>query len=227
MANPPAGQRVLVVDDEPSIIDAVSTALRYEGFDVKVATTGRAALSSAQDSPPDLIVLDVMLPDLDGIEVTRRLRADGINVPVLFLTARDSLDDRVAGFEHGGDDYLVKPFAVAEMAARVNALCRRSGSGRPSVLRHDDLEMDCARREVRRAGTLLTLSDKEFAVLEFLLSRPGQAVGRDELIEHCWDSRTDPMSNVVDVVVRRLRLKLREPELIHTVRGRGYRLAAR
>ena len=148
-------------------------------------------------------------------------------MPVLFLTARDSLDDRVAGFEHGGDDYLVKPFAVAEMAARVNALCRRSGSGRPSVLRHDDLEMDCARREVRRAGTLLTLSDKEFAVLEFLLARPGQAVGRDELIEHCWDSRTDPMSNVVDVVVRRLRLKLREPELIHTVRGRGYRLAAR
>jgi len=219
--------RVLVVEDDEDLRVAVTTELAASGLRVGQAGDLAGAHVELANADYRCAVFDRMLPDGDSIGYVHRRRLEGWAVPVLFLTARDSLDDRVAGFEHGGDDYLVKPFAVAEMTARVNALCRRSGSGRPSVLRHDDLEMDCARREVRRSGTLLTLSDKEFAVLEFLLARPGQAVGRDELIEHCWDSRTDPMSNVVDVVVRRLRLKLREPELIHTVRGRGYRLAAR
>jgi DNA-binding response OmpR family regulator len=219
--------RVLVVEDDEDLRVAVTTELAASGLRVRQAGDLAGADAELAGADYDCVVFDRMLPDGDSIGYVHRRRVAGWAVPVLFLTARDSLDDRVAGFEHGGDDYLVKPFAVAEMTARVDALCRRSGSGRPSVLRHDDLEMDCARRAVRRAGTLLTLSDKEFAVLEFLLARPDQAVGRDELIEHCWDSRTDPMSNVVDVVVRRLRLKLREPELIHTVRGRGYRLAAR
>jgi DNA-binding response OmpR family regulator len=219
--------RVLVVEDDEDLRVAVTTELAASGLRVGQAGDLAGAHAELAGADYDCAVFDRMLPDGDSIGYVHRRRLAGWAVPVLFLTARDSLDDRVAGFEHGGDDYLVKPFAVAEMTARVNALCRRSGSGRPSVLRHDDLEMDCARREVRRAGTLLTLSDKEFAVLEVLLARPEQAVGRDELIEHCWDSRTDPMSNVVDVVVRRLRLKLRGPDLIHTVRGRGYRLAAR
>jgi DNA-binding response OmpR family regulator len=219
--------RVLVVEDDEDLRVAVTTELAASGLRVGQAGDLTGAHAELAGADYDCAVFDRTLPDGDSIGYVHRRRLEGWAVPVLFLTARDSLDDRVAGFEHGGDDYLVKPFAVAEMTARVNALCRRSGSGRPSVLRHDDLEMDCARREVRRAGTLLTLSDKEFAVLEVLLARPEQAVGRDELIEHCWDSRTDPMSNVVDVVVRRLRLKLRGPDLIHTVRGRGYRLAAR
>ncbi|WP_410666499.1 winged helix-turn-helix domain-containing protein [Amycolatopsis sp. cmx-4-68] len=218
--------RVLVVEDDEDLRAAVTTELAASGL--RVGQAGDLAGAHAELAADyDCAVFDRMLPDGDSIGFVHRRRQDGWAVPVLFLTARDSVGDRVAGFEHGGDDYLVKPFAVAELTARVHALCRRSGSGRPSVLRHDDLEMDCARHEARRAGTLLTLSDKEFAVLEFLLARAERAVGRDELIEHCWDSRTDPMSNVVDVVVRRLRRKLREPELIHTVRGRGYRLAAR
>ncbi|WP_290062314.1 response regulator transcription factor [Amycolatopsis solani] len=219
--------RVLVVEDDEDLRVAVTTELAASGLKVGQAADLAGAHAELAGEDYDCAVFDRMLPDGDSIGYVHQRRLEGCAVPVLFLTARDSLDDRVAGFDHGGDDYLVKPFAVAEMTARVHALCRRSGSGRPSVLRHDDLEVDCARREVRRAGTLLTLSGKEFAVLEFLLARPGRAVGRDELIEHCWDSRTDPMSNVVDVVVRRLRLKLGEPEVIHTVRGRGYRLAAR
>ena len=217
--------RVLVVEDDDNLRLAVTTELAGSGLCVDEApdlATAHAALTAHRY---DCVVFDRMLPDGDAIGYVHRRRQQGWAVPVLFLTARDSLADRVAGFEHGGDDYLVKPFAVAEMTARVLALCRRGG-GRPSVLRHADLEMDCARREVRRAGVLLSLTAKEFAVLEYLMARPEQAVGRAELIEHCWDSSTDPMSNVVDVVIRRLRGKLREPELIHTVRGRGYRLAS-
>jgi DNA-binding response OmpR family regulator len=175
--------------------------------------------------PFDCVVFDRMLPDGDAIDYVQHRRRAGWSVPVLFLTARDSIADRVAGFAAGGDDYLVKPFSVAEMAARVRTLCRLA-AGRPSVLRHADLEVDCARRAVRRAGVLLTLSDKEFAVLEFLAIRPEQVVSRTDLIEHCWDASADPMSNVVDVVVKRLRRKLGTPELIHTIRGRGYRLGA-
>jgi DNA-binding response OmpR family regulator len=214
----------MVVEDDDDLRLAVTTDLAGAGLAVDQAAdlaTADAALSAGDY---DCVVFDRVLPDGDSIHYVQRRRERGWAVPVLFLTARDSLADRVAGFEHGGDDYLVKPFAIAEMTSRVRALCRRAGAGRPSVLRHADLVVDCARREVRRAGVLLSLTAKEFAVLEYLIARPERAVGRDELIEHCWDSSTDPMSNVVDVVVRRLRGKLREPELIHTLRGRGYRL---
>lgn len=216
--------QVLVVEDDEDLRFAVCAELAENGLGVTECADIAAAHSALSGASFDCLVLDRMLPDGDSADYVYWCRQQGWAVPVLFLTARDRVADRVAGFEHGGDDYLVKPFAVAELTARVLALCRRSGSGTPSVLSHADLELDCARRQVRRAGVLLTLSDKEFAVLEYLMARPEQAVERTELIEHCWDTSTDPMSNVVDVVVRRLRRKLREPELIHTVRGLGYRL---
>ncbi|MBK1789080.1 response regulator transcription factor [Prauserella cavernicola] len=218
--------RVIVIEDDEDLRLAVSTELTASGLRVDTAADLAAADAALSAADYDCAVFDRMLPDGDAIGFVHRRRQAGWAVPVLFLTARDSLADRVAGFEHGGDDYLVKPFAVAEMSARVLALCRRSGAGRPSVLSHAGLELDCARRQLRRDGVLLTLTDKEFAVLEYLLARPEQAVPRGELIEHCWDTTADPMSNVVDVVVRRLRRKLGEPELVHTVRGVGYRLAS-
>ncbi|AGZ43905.1 winged helix family two component transcriptional regulator [Actinoplanes friuliensis DSM 7358] len=218
--------RVMVVEDDEDLRLAVTTELAGAGLTVDQTGAIGAADAALSTGDYDCVVFDRMLPDGDAITYVHRRRQEGWAVPVLFLTARDSLADIVAGFEHGGDDYLVKPFAVAELTARVLTLGRRAGTGRPSVLRHGDLEMDCARRQVRRAGVLLVLTSKEFAVLEYLLTRPEQAVPRTELIEHCWDSSTDPMSNVVDVVVGRLRAKLRKPDLIHTVRGRGYRLAS-
>ncbi|NYI89836.1 DNA-binding response OmpR family regulator [Amycolatopsis endophytica] len=217
--------RVLVVEDDEDLRVAVTAELTAADLRVEAAGDLAGATAALDGADPDCVVFDRMLPDGDAIGYVHRRRQSGWAVPVLFLTARDTVHDRIAGFEHGGDDYLVKPFAAAELAARVLALCRRSGGGRPSVLRHSDLELDCARREVRRGGTLLTVSGKEFAVLEYLMARPDGVVRRDELIEHCWDSSSDPMSNVVDVVVRRLRRKLGEPELVHTVRGVGYRMA--
>ncbi|GLY64185.1 response regulator transcription factor [Amycolatopsis taiwanensis] len=217
--------RVLVVEDDENIRLAVSVELSANGLDVTPARSLAEAGQALGSGQFDCVVFDRMLPDGDAVNFVQQQRNTGWPVPVLFLTARDSVADRIAGFEHGGDDYLVKPFGMAELTARVFVLCRSSGKGRPVVLRHNDLEVDCARRQVRRAGVLLTLSDKEFAVLELLLARPGLVVPRAELREHCWDSSTDPLSNVVDVVIRRLRNKLGEPELIHAVRGVGYRLA--
>jgi DNA-binding response OmpR family regulator len=215
----------MVVEDDADLRLALTTELAGAGLRVDAAADLAGAAEALASVDYDCVVFDRMLPDGDSVAEVHRRRQRGWAVPVLFLTARDSVADRLAGFAHGGDDYLVKPFAVAELTARVLALARRAGTGRPSVLRHADLEVDSARREVRRAGVLLSLTAKEFAVLEYLIARPDQAIGRDELIEHCWDSSTDPMSNVVDVVVRRLRAKLRGPELIIAVRGRGYRLA--
>lgn len=218
--------RVMVVEDDANLRLAVTTTLVRAGLRVDQAADLAAVDAALSTACYACVVFDRMLPDGDAVPYVHRRRQQGWAVPVLFLTARDGVADRVAGFEHGGDDYLGKPVAMAVLAARVLALVRRRGAARPSVLRHGDLEVDCARREVRRAGVLLTLSAKEFAVLEYLIARPEQAVGRDELIEHCWDSTTDPMSNVVDAVVRRLRAKLHEPEMIRTVWGRGYRLTA-
>ncbi|GAA0522837.1 DNA-binding response regulator [Saccharopolyspora subtropica] len=219
-----ATARVLVVEDNEDLRVAVTTELAANGFHVDEAADLASADAALTDGVHDCVVFDRMLPDGDAVNYVHQRSQQGWTTPVLFLTARDTVADRVAGFEHGGDDYLVKPFAMAELTARVFALCRRSGRRRPAVLRHADLELDSARRQARRAGVLLTLSDKEFGVLEYLMTRPERAVTRAELIEHCWDTSTDPMSNVVDVVVRRLRAKLRGPELIHTVRGVGYRL---
>jgi DNA-binding response OmpR family regulator len=222
----PSSARVMVVEDDEDLRIAVVAELGMAGLDVTAAGDLRSADAALRAGNYDCVVFDRILPDGDAITYVHQRRQQGWRVPVLFLTARDSVADRLAGFAHGGDDYLVKPFSVAEMAARVHILCRRPGGARPSVLRIADLEVDCARRTVRRAGVLLILSDKEFAVLEFLATRPDQAVTRTDLIEHCWDATADPMSNVVDVVVKRLRRKLGEPELIHTVRGKGYRLSA-
>jgi DNA-binding response OmpR family regulator len=216
--------RVLVVEDDEDLRFSVSVELGAAGCDVAAAADLATADALLRQGPFSCVVFDRTLPDGDAVDYVQHRRRHGWHVPVLFLTARDTVAARVAGVAAGGDDYLVKPFSVAEMAARVRTLCRRDA--RPAVLRHADLEVDCARRAVARAGVLLALSDKEFAVLEYLATRPEQVVSRTDLIEHCWDSSADPMSNVVDVVVKRLRRKLGPPELIHTVRGRGYRLGA-
>ncbi|HVV08994.1 response regulator transcription factor [Amycolatopsis sp.] len=218
------GKLVTLVEDDDDLRIAVAAQLRSVGFRVHAAGDIAGADNVLRGTGCDCVVFDRMLPDGDAISYVHLRRQEGWRTPVLFLTARDTPADRVAGFEHGADDYLVKPFAMAELTERVLNLCQRSEVDRPPVLAHTDLVMDCARREVRRAGVLLTLSHKEFAVLEYLLSRPEQAVGRAEVMEHCWDELADPSSNVVDAVVKRLRRKLREPELIHAVRGFGYRL---
>jgi DNA-binding response OmpR family regulator len=217
--------RVLVVEDDRDLAVAVAGALRGAALAVDEASDLAGADAMVFSNDYDCVVFDRMLPDGDALGYVHRHRRDGWTVPVLFLTARDSLADRVAGFEHGGDDYLVKPFGVGEMVARVRSLCRRSGQRRPPILRYADVELDSARREVRRDDVLLTLTYKEFAVLEYLMSRPDQAVSRAEIEEHCWDVMAEPMSNVVDVVILQLRRKLGEPGFIGTVRGFGYRLS--
>jgi two-component system OmpR family response regulator len=181
----------------------------------------------AQAHDYDAIVLDVMLPSLDGFEVSRRLRGSGVWAPVLMLTARDSIDDRVAGLDSGADDYLVKPFAFAELLARLRAIARRGEAERPTVLTVGDLRLDPAVREVRRGSTSIELSAKEFALLETFMGRPGEVLSRLHLLEHAWDFAFDNRSNVVDVYVRRLRRKIDEPfgrESLETIRGAGYRL---
>ncbi|MEU4765226.1 response regulator transcription factor [Actinosynnema sp. NPDC023794] len=216
--------RVMVVEDDENLRVAVAAELRGSGLDVDTAGDIPAADRAFARTDYACVVFDRMLGDDDAIDYVQRQRAGGWTTPVLFLTARDAVGDRVAGFAHGGDDYLVKPFAVEELTARVHKLCRRAGVGRPTVLRHADLEVDCIRHEVRRAGVLLSLSGREFAVLEYLAAHVGQVVTRTDLIEHCWDD--EPMANVVEAVIKRLRRKLHGPELIHTVHGHGYRLGA-
>jgi two-component system OmpR family response regulator len=222
--------RILVVDDEPSITDAVATSLRYEGFDVAVSADGRSALRAANEQAPDLIVLDIMLPDLDGLEVTRRLRADGMRVPVLFLTARDSLDDKVAGLTVGGDDYVTKPFALAEIIARVRAIIRRTygDSGDDGMLRFADLEMDEGAHEVRRAGHLIALTATEFNLLRFFMLNPRQVLSKAQILDHVWHYDFGGEANVVETYVSYLRKKLEQfgPPLIHTTRLVGYALRA-
>jgi two-component system OmpR family response regulator len=220
--------RILVVDDEPSIVDAVATSLRYEGFDVEEATTGRAALAAAQEDPHDLIILDVMLPDLDGLEVTRRLRADGVRVPILFLTARDALEDKIAGLTVGGDDYVTKPFALAEIVARSRAILRRVGADDEDdgILTFADLEMDEAAHEVRRAGHQIQLTATEFNLLRFFLMNPRQVLSKAQILDHVWHYDFGGDANVVETYVSYLRKKLERhgPPLIHTIRLVGYTL---
>jgi two-component system OmpR family response regulator len=228
MAHAAERQQILVVDDEGSIVDAVATALRYEGFEVREATDGRAALAAVQDSPPDLVVLDVMLPDLDGFEVMRRIRHDGIRVPVLFLTARDSIEDKVAGLTIGGDDYVTKPFSLAELVARARAVLRRTnGEGATDgKLRFADLELDDDTREVFRAGQPVRLTATEFNLLRFFMLNPRHVLSKSQILDHVWhyDFGGDP--NVVETFVSYLRKKLDRhgPPLIHTIRLVGYTL---
>jgi two-component system OmpR family response regulator len=220
-------QQVLVVDDEPSIVDAVATALRYEGFDVRVAATGRAALAAAQEAPPDLIVLDVMLPDLDGLEVTRRLRADGVQVPILFLTARDSIEDKLAGLAIGGDDYVTKPFSLAEVVARTRAILRRTqGDVDDRSLQFADVVMDEDTHQVWRAGEAVNLTATEFSLLRFFLQNPKRVLSKTQILDHVWHYDFGGDSNVVETYVSYLRKKLDAlgPPLIHTIRLVGYAL---
>src|SRR5712691_1043360 len=219
--------RVLVVEDELRMASLIRRGLVNEGVGADMAPNGEDALWMAQAHDYDAIVLDVMLPGLDGFETCRRLRAGGVWAPVLMLTARDSVEDRVAGLDTGADDYLVKPFAFAELLARLRALARRGELERPSVLEVGDLRLDPATREVWRGAAEIRLSAKEFALLETFMRRPGEVLSRLHLLEHAWDFTYDNRSNVVDVYVRRLRLKIDEPfgrRTLETIRGGGYRL---
>ncbi len=217
--------RILVVDDEPSIIDSVATVLRYEGFEVDVATSGKVALQKAQDCAFDLIVLDVMLPDLDGLGVTQRLRADGLDVPVLFLTAKSGVDDRVAGLTIGGDDYMSKPFSLLELVARVKAILRRRQvTGVDERLRFADLVMDEESHEVWRANQLVHLTATEFNVLRMFLLNPRRVLSKAQIIDNVWHYDFDGNQNIVETYVRYLRRKLDAlgTPLIHTIRLVGY-----
>jgi DNA-binding response OmpR family regulator len=218
--------RVLLLEDDRELAAALAAALRRAGLAVDVVGTLAGADEALSVNTYDTAVLDRMVPDGDALDLVRRLRAGGRTVPVLFLTARDLVDDRVDGFTAGGDDYLVKPFAMPELVVRARSLCRRAGSFRPPTLVVGDLRIDTARHEVTRAGVLLRLTLKEFAVLELLAARAGTAVRRADLIESCWDETADPASNVVDVLITQLRRKLGDPPLLHTVRGVGYLLRA-
>src|SRR3954467_5720641 len=219
--------RILVVEDQPKMAALLRRGIREGGHAADVAASGEEALAMAAASEYESIVLDVMLPGIDGFETCRRLRASGVWAPVLMLTARDAVEDRVAGLDGGADDYRVKPFAFAELLARLRALARRGGVERPAVLEVGDLRLDPATRQAWRAGEEVALSPKEFALLEAFMRRPGQVLSRLQLLEHAWDFAYDNRSNVVDVYVRYLREKIDRPfgtASLETVRGAGYRL---
>jgi two-component system, OmpR family, response regulator len=219
--------RILVVEDDVKMAGLLHRGLVEEGHAADVARHGDDALWMARAVEYDAIVLDLLLPGIDGFEVCRRLREGGVWTPVLMLTARDSVEDRVAGLDAGADDYLQKPFSFAELSARLRALVRRGSPERPTVLEVDDLSLDPATRQVWRNGTEIKLSTKEFALLETFMRRPGDVLSRDVLLEHAWDYAYEQRSNVVDVYVRYLREKIDRPfarDTIETVRGMGYRL---
>ena len=221
--------RVLVVDDEHYITDLVSTALRYVGFEVQTAETGHEALTVADRFRPDLVVLDVMLPDYDGFEVTRRMRADGVRVPVVFLTARDATEDKVTGLTIGGDDYVTKPFSLEELVARVRAVLRRTqgdAEGESSRLRFEDLVLDEDTHEVWRAGEPITLTATEFKLLRYLMLNARRVLSKAQILDHVWAYDFGGDGNVVETYISYLRKKVDRiaPRLIHTVRGVGYTL---
>jgi len=216
--------RILVVDDDARLAASLQRALAYEGHTVEVAADGPGALVAARDRPPDLVVLDVMLPGLDGVEVCRRLR-QGSDVPILMLTARDAISDRVSGLDAGADDYLVKPFAYDELLARVRALLRRRERGGGELLHCADLVMDVSAHEVRRGDRQVELTALQFDVLEHFLRHQRQVLERDQLLQAVWGIESDAISNVVDVTIAGLRSRLeteQQPRLLHTVRGVGY-----
>jgi two-component system OmpR family response regulator len=221
--------RVLVVEDEPKMARLVKRGLEEEGIAVDVADRGEDAIWMAGSTEYDVVVLDVMLPGFDGFEVCRRLRADEVWTPVLMLTARDAVEDRVAGLDTGADDYLVKPFSFEELLARLRALVRRGSAERPAVLQAGDLRLDPATRRASRGDVEIALSQKEYALLETLMRRPGVVLSRLQLLEHAWDDTYENRSNVIDVYIRYLREKIDRPfgtDTIETVRGVGYRLRA-
>ena len=222
--------RILVVDDESSISDLISTSLRFVGFEVRTAATGSEALTVAEEFKPHAVVLDVMLPDSDGFEVCRQLRSEGLNIGVLFLTAKDGMEDKVAGLTIGGDDYMTKPFSLEELVARLRALLRRIGIAEINTddekIRFADLELNEATHEVRRGGVLLEMSPTEFQLLRYLLINADRVVSKSQILDHVWqyDFRGD--AGIVETYISYLRKKIDtfDPPLIHTVRGVGYRL---
>jgi len=222
-----AGETLLLVDDEENLRSMLDAALRHMGFDVHPVASGREALEAVPKVRPDLIVLDVMLPDLDGFEVCRRLRNDGSRVPVLFLTARDATEDKVRGLTLGGDDYLVKPFSLEELVARAQAVLRRSGLAQAdTVLRLADLELDDDAHRVRRAGEEVALSPTEYNLLRFLLVNQGRVMSKAQILDHVWQYDFGGDGGVVETYIGYLRRKVDnvDPRLIHTIRGVGYTL---
>jgi DNA-binding response OmpR family regulator len=220
---------VLIVEDDHTISSYIKRGLEEHGYAADVAFTGREALDWVAALQFDIIILDLLLPEMDGLTVSRELRQRGVNTPILMLTARDSVDDRVAGLDAGGDDYLVKPFALKELLARLRAISRRSGeAGKSTVLQVADLRLDILARRVKRGGKLIELTAKEYAVLECLMREPGHVLTRSAIADHVWNYNSFNQSNVVDVYIRNLRRRIDDGspvKLIHTVRGAGYRLA--
>jgi len=230
MAEEKSGQRILVVDDESSISDLIATSLKFVGFEVRTAATGSQALTIAEEFKPHAMILDVMLPDLDGFEVCRKIRNEGIEVGVLFLSAKDEMKDKVQGLTIGGDDYMTKPFSLEELVARLRALLRRIGAVPQSIedekIRFADLELDEATHEVRRAGKLLELSPTEFTLLRYLLINADRVVSKSQILDHVWDYDFGGDAGIVETYISYLRKKIDvfNPPLIHTVRGVGYRI---
>jgi two-component system OmpR family response regulator len=221
--------RVLLVEDKAKLATLLSRGMRKAGLSADVAATGEEAVWMAGSTPYDAVVLDVMLPGMDGFETCRRLRSEEVWAPVLMLTARDSVDDRVAGLDSGADDYLTKPFSFRELLARLRALVRRGARERPAVLEVADLRLDPAARRVWRGAAEISLTQKEFALLEALMRHRGEVLSRLELLESAWDSAYENRSNIVDAYIRRLREKVDRPfgvRTLETVRGSGYRLEA-
>ena len=224
----PTMARILVVDDERNIVELIATALGYEGFDVRTASDGAQALAAVRDFAPQLVVLDVMLPDVDGFELQARLRSEGQSVPVLFLTARDAVQDRVRGLTLGADDYMTKPFSLAELIARVNAVLRRTSVVAPAShrLSFSDLELDEETREVRRGARLIHLSPTEFSLLRYLLLNARKVVSKAQILDHVWQYDFGGDGRIVETYISYLRKKVdaEGPPLIHTLRGVGYSL---
>ena len=221
--------RILVVEDERVAAEVLAKGLREHAYAVDVASDGAAALEQIGTNDYDLIVLDVLLPRIDGLDVCRRLRSDGAATPILMLTARGGPDQRVEGLDAGADDYLPKPYHFPELLARVRALLRRGPTLSPSILSFQDLTVDTRARRVERAGRNIPLTTKEYALLEYLLRRQGEVVGRADIAEHVWDDSFDPMSNLIEVYMQRLRRKIDDGhalKLLHTRRGAGYSLDA-
>ena len=221
--------RVLLVEDERKISRYVKRGLEEQGYAVDAAYTGQEALDWVNSHEFDLVILDILLPEMDGISVCKEIRKDGSRVPVLMLTARDSIDDRVAGLDAGADDYLVKPFAIKELLARLRALSRRSNEApKDTIIQIADLSLDTLTQRVKRSGKTINLAAKEFAVLECLMREPERVLSRTQIAEHVWNYDVFNQSNVVDVYIRNLRRKIDDPfelKLIHTIRGSGYRIS--
>jgi two-component system, OmpR family, response regulator len=222
--------RILVVDDEPNILDVLTMALRFQGFEVETAATGEQALAAAASFKPQLMVLDIMLPDMEGFEVARRLGAQRAQVPIVFLTARDATEDKIRGLTIGGDDYVTKPFSLEELIARIRTVLRRTGQAEAdsSVLTFDDLELDDDTREVHRAGVVIDLTATEYRLLRYLMLNPRRVLTRDQILNHVWDYDFGGDARVLETYVSYLRKKLdgHGPPLIHTVRSVGYALRA-